>query len=189
MTTIVAVRKNGIAAIAADTLTTFGNTSLPAHLDASHDKILQIGNSFVGVCGSAAHHLVLANLLAKTPDVQLNSKAQIFETFRKLHPILKEECFLNPKEDEEDPYESSQITALIANAHGIFGIYSMREVFEYTQYWAIGSGHEYALGALHHAYSHYGTAADIARAGVEAGIALDKNSSAPITLYQVALQK
>jgi len=27
------------------------------------------------VCGSAAHHLVLANLLAKSPEVQLNSKA------------------------------------------------------------------------------------------------------------------
>ena len=188
MTTIVAVRKNGIAAIAADTLTTFGNTRLPSHLDASHDKILHIGGSFVGVCGSAAHHLVLANLLAKTPDVQLNSKAQIFETFRKLHPILKEECFLNPKEDEEDPYESSQITALIANTYGIFGIYSMREVFEYTQYWAVGSGHEFALGALHHAYAHYETAADIAQAGVEAGIALDKNSGSPITLYNVALR-
>lgn len=175
MTTIVAVKKNGIAAIAADTLTAFGNTRLIAAMDGSHDKILHCGDSHIGVCGSAAHHLVLANLLAKTPSVQLNSKADIFETFRKLHPVLKEECFLNPKEDEEDPYESSQITALIANASDIYGIYSMREVFEYTQFWAIGSGHEYAPGALHHAYSRHDSALDIARAGVEAGIAFDKN--------------
>jgi len=188
MTTIVAVRKNGIATIAADTLTTFGNTRLASHLDASPDKILHINGSYVGVCGSAAHHLVLANLLTRSPNVQLNSKADIFETFRKLHPVLKEECFLNPKEDEEDPYESSQITALIANANGIFGIYSMREVFEYTQYWAIGSGHEFALGAVHHAYSQYELAADIAHAGVAAGIALDKNSAAPTTQYNIALQ-
>lgn len=187
MTTIVAVKKNGIVAIAADTLTTFGNTRLPAHLDASHDKILHLGNSHIGVCGSAAHHLVLANLLGKMPDLQLDSKAAIFETFRKLHPVLKEECFLNPKEDEEDPYESSQITALIANASGLYGIYSMREVFEYTQFWAIGSGNEYALGALQYAYPRLDHAEDIARAGVEAGIALDKNSAAPITLYTVKL--
>lgn len=187
MTTIVAVRKNGVVAIAADTLTTFGNTRLPAAMDSSHDKILQIGSSYVGVCGSAAHHLVLANLLGKTPDVQLNSKEAIFETFRKLHPVLKEECFLNPKEDEEDPYESSQITALIINSNGLFGIFSMREVFEYTQFWAIGSGHEFALGAMQHAYSRFDSAADIARAGVEAGIAFDKNSAAPITLYTVTL--
>jgi ATP-dependent HslUV protease, peptidase subunit HslV len=210
MTTIVAVRKNGVAAIAADTLTTFGNTRLPAALDASHDKILHIGDSYIGVCGSAAHHLVLSSLLTKTheagvakttagqstqaagpaanvSEVQLNSKDAIFETFRKLHPILKEECFLNPKEDEEDPYESSQITALIANVHGIFAIYSMREVFEFTQFWAIGSGNEYALGAMHQAYARYDNAVDIARAGVEAGIAFDKNSSAPITLYSLRL--
>jgi ATP-dependent HslUV protease subunit HslV len=133
--------------------------------------------------------LVLGSLLAKTPDVQLNSKASIFETFRKLHPVLKEECFLNPKEDEDDPYESSQITALIANASGIYGIYSMREVFEYTQFWAIGSGHEFSLGAMHHAYLKTGSAEEIARIGVDAGIAYDKNSSAPITLYSVALNR
>ncbi len=187
MTTIVAVKKNGYVAIAADTLTTFGNTRLHAVKDASHDKILRVGDSFVGVCGSAAHHLVLASLLAKMPDVQLNSKESIFETFKKLHPILKEECFLNPKEDEEDPYESSQITALIANANGIFGIYSMREVFEFTQFWAIGSGHEFAIGAMHQAYLREENAADIARAGVETGIAFDKNSDAPITSYVVKL--
>jgi len=187
MTTIVAVRKNGIVAIAADTLTTFGNTRLHASQDGSHDKILKIGESYVGVCGSAAHHLVLANLLAKSPEVQLNSKAAIFETFRKLHPILKEECFLNPKEDEDDPYESSQITALIANSSGIYGIYSMREVFEYTQYWAIGSGHEFSLGAMYHAYPLDMDAVSIARAGVEAGIAYDKNSAAPITQYSLPL--
>jgi ATP-dependent HslUV protease subunit HslV len=128
-----------------------------------------------------------ANLLSKSPDIQLNSKEAIFETFRKLHPVLKEECFLNPKEDEEDPYESSQITALIINASGLYGIFSMREVFEYTQYWAIGSGHEFALGAMQHAYPRFDNAVDIARAGVEAGIAFDKNSSAPITLYTVTL--
>jgi ATP-dependent HslUV protease, peptidase subunit HslV len=187
MTTIVVARKNGIAAIAADTLTTFGNIRLSAARDASHDKILQIAGSYIGVCGSAAHHLVLASLLAKRPEAQLSSKTEIFETFRKLHPVLKEECFLNPKEDEEDPYESSQITALIANASGIYGIYSMREVFEYTQFWAIGSGHEFALGAMQHAYTRYEHAEEIAQAGIEAGITFDKNSAAPITLYTVAL--
>lgn len=187
MTTIAAVSKNGVAAIAADTLTTFGNTRLVAEQDASHDKILQVGSSYVGVCGSAAHHLVLASLFAKMPDVRLESKEAIFETFRKLHPVLKEECFLNPKEDEEDPYDSSQITALIVNSSGIYGIYSMREVFAYTHFWAIGSGQEFALGALHQRYADSDDAAEIARAGVATGIAFDKNSATPITLYTTKL--
>jgi len=92
-----------------------------------------------------------------------------------------------PKEDEEDPYESSQITALIANASGIFGIYSMREVFEYTQYCLSARGMSSRSARWHHHYARYDHAEDIARAGVEAGIALDKNSADPITLYSVAL--
>ena len=110
-------------------------------------------------------------------------RRSIFETFRKLHPILKEQHFLNPKEEDDDPYESSQFTALIANEHGIFGVYSMREVFEYTQFWAAGSGREFALGAMHAQYSRLRSAEAIARAGVEAGALFDKNSALPMTLY------
>lgn len=189
MTTIAVVKKNGFAAIAADTLTTFGNTRLSAHNDASHDKILKYGDSYIGICGSAAHHLVLASVLAKTPDLRLQSKAEIFETFRKLHPILKEEHFLNPTEDDDDPYESSQITALIANTSGIYAIYSMREVFEYNRFWAIGSGNEFALGAMHQAYARYENPADLARVAIDAGAEFDKSSALPMTLYTVKLKE
>lgn len=189
MTTIVVAKKNGIAAIAADTMTTFGNTKLVAQNDVSHDKILKIGDSYIGICGSAAHHLVLESVLSKNKDLRLNSKSDIFESFRKLHPILKDECFLNPKEEEDDPYESSQYTALIANASGIYAIYSMREVFEYTRFWAIGSGNEFALGAMHQAYNRYDNASDIARVAVEAGADFDKGSGLPMTLYTVRLKE
>ena len=115
------------------------------------------------------------------------TRLAIFETFRKLHPILKEQHFLNPKEEEDDPYESTQITALVANGHGIFGVYSMREVFEYTQFWAVGSGREFALGAMHAQYPRLKTAAAIASAGVEAGATFDKNSALPMSIYTLAL--
>ena len=117
------------------------------------------------------------SLLAKHDDLDFSTKAAIFETFRKLHPILKEQHFLNPKEEDDDPYESTQITALIANAHGIFGVYSMREVFEYTQFWAAGSGREFALGAMHAQYPSCGRAEAVASAGIEAGAQFDKNSA------------
>ena len=104
-----------------------------------------------------------------------------------LHPILKEQHFLNPKEEEDDPYESTQVQALIANVRGIFGVYSMREVFEYTQFWAAGTGREFALGAMSALYSRLKTAEEIARAGVEAGTLFDKNSALPLTVYTLPL--
>jgi ATP-dependent HslUV protease subunit HslV len=185
MTTIVVVRKGDEIAIAADSLTTFGDTRLAAVHDRTYDKIVQYRGSYVGLCGSAAHQLVFDNLLKKHDDLDLSTKSAVFETFRKLHPILKEQHFLNPKEEDDDPYESTQVTALIANEHGIFGVYSMREVFEYTQFWAAGSGREFALGAMHAQYSRLKTASAIARAGVEAGALFDKNSALPMTLYTV----
>ncbi len=187
MTTLVAVRKNDQIAIAADSLTTFGDTRLSAQFDRSPEKIVRHRDTYIGLCGSAAHQLVFESLLARHPDLDFSTRAAIFETFQKLHPILKEQHFLNPKEEEDDPYESTQITALVANARGIFGVYSMREVFEYTRFWAVGSGREFALGAMHSQYPRLRTAAAIARAGLDAGATFDKNSGLPMSLYTVAV--
>ena len=183
MTTLVAVRKHDQIAIAADSLTTFGDVRLASMHDRSFDKIVAYRGNYIGLCGSAAHQLVFESLLANGSDFDFGSRLSIFETLRKLHPILKDQHFLNPKEEEDDPYESTQITALIANQNGIFGVYSMREVFEYTQFWAVGSGKEVALGAMWALYPRLKTAEAVARAGIEAGAAFDRNSSLPMTVY------
>ena len=187
MTTLVVVRKGDTAAIAADSLTTFGDTRLAAVHDRTYDKIIKMKGTYIGLCGSAAHQLVFESLLAKHSTLDFTHKAGIFETFRMLHPILKEQHFLNPREEDDDPYESTQITALIANPRGIFGVYSMREVFEYTQFWAAGTGREFALGAMHALYSRLRTADAVAKAGVEAGAMFDKNSALPLTVFTLPL--
>ena len=185
MTTLVVVRKGDSVAIAADSLTTFGDTRLAAEHDRTYDKIVRYRDTYIGLCGSAAHQLVFESLLAKHGDLDFAHKSAIFETFRKLHPILKEQHFLNPKEEEDDPYESTQITALIASPRGIFGVYSMREVFEYTRFWAVGSGREFAIGAMHVLYGRLKTSEAIAKAGVACGATFDKNSSMPMTTYSL----
>ncbi|MGB0128766.1 MAG: hypothetical protein WBP72_14100, partial [Rhodocyclaceae bacterium] len=186
---ITAVKKNGQVAIAAESLTTFGDTKLPRHHKGEHEKILNIADSLVGICGSSAHHLVLKSALAKMEDIRLGNRTEIFETFRQLHPILKEHAYLNPKEDEGDPYESSQIVALIANETGIYGVYTYREVFEYDRFWSIGSGRNFALGAMFAAYDKHKTAAEIANLGVAAGIEFDTASGGPIVCHTIKLRK
>jgi ATP-dependent protease HslVU (ClpYQ) peptidase subunit len=188
MTTLVAVRKNDEITIAADSLTTFGDTRLSAEFDKTSEKIVHYKGTHIGLCGSAAHQLVFESLLNKQPDLDFSTKLGIFETFRKLHPILKEQHFLNPKEEEDDPYESTQVTALVANENGIFGVYSMREVFEYNHFWAVGSGREFALGAMHSMYGRLRTATAVAKAGIDAGTTFDKNSALPLTLYTLPLR-
>jgi len=189
MSTLVAVRKNNRICIAGDSLTTFGDTRLSSEYDAASDKIHPYADSFVGVVGSAAHALVLQSVFddKAAHKHDLSSRQAIFETFRALHPKLKEEYFLNPKEDEEDAYESSRMDVLIVNAGGIFGVYSLREVFEYSRFWALGSGAEFALGAMFALYDRSDDAEKIARAGVEAGAEFNSASSLPMTLYTIDL--
>ena len=188
MTTLVVVRKGNMAAIAADSLTTFGDTRLSDSFDASSDKMVRYGDTVIALCGSAAHQLVYENLLSTAKDLNFNSKSEIFETFRKLHAILKDQHYLNPKEEDEDAYESTHITALIANPTGIYGIYSMREVFEFKRFWAAGSGREYALGAMNALYEQLDSTEAIARIGVEAGATFDKNSSLPLQVVTIAMK-
>jgi len=189
MSTIVVVKKNGIACIAADSLTSFGDLRMGADFDASYDKIQSYGDGYFGIVGSAAHSLVMESVIKhKKVDIDLSNRMAIFETFRKLHPVLKDKYFLNAKDEDDDPYEASHIDALICNAKGIFGIYSLREVSEYTRFWAIGSGSEYALGAMYALYDRLDSAEEIARAGVEAGAEFNNASATPMTLYTVEME-
>lgn len=188
MSTVVAVRKGSQACIAADTLTTFGDTRLASHYEVSHDKIRRVGDSYLGMVGSAAHHIVMENLLGNAdPAPRFGNRLEIFETVLSLHPTLKERYFLNPRDEEDDPYESSRMDALIVNAHGVFAVYSMREVFEYRRFWALGSGAEFALGAMYALYDREQDAEAIARAGVEAGAEFNNATSLPMTRYTVRL--
>ena len=187
MTTIVVVRKGASAVIASDSLTTFGTTRLAPAYDRSPQKITQYGDSFLGVAGSAAHQLVLENLLERVKDLDFAGRPAIYETFRRIHPLLKDEMFLNPKEEDDDPYESSQMTVMIANPSGIFAVYSMREVFEFDRFWAIGSGRDFALGAMYTVYNGDRTAAQVAEAAVLAGAEFDTGTALPIDLREAKL--
>jgi len=188
MTTCVVVRKNGRVAIAADSLVTFGDTRLPGSYEAN-SKIFQVGDSWVTLAGTTAHFPVMKKLLTEMGDeCRLGSKEDVFETYTRAHNILKEKYFLNTKEDEDDPYESSQLISLIANPHGIFGVYSYREVFSFDRFWGIGSGRNFALGAMHAVYDKLDSARQIAEVGVAAGIEFDKNSAGPLQIYSIAMK-
>ena len=190
MSTVVVVRKNGVACIAADSLTSYGELKLSSRYDPHSEKIQTFGDTHLSVVGSAAHTLVIESLLSKEaffPD--FSDRAAIFKTFSEVHTELKENYFLNTKDEEDDPYESSHIDALAVNKHGIFGIYSMREVYEYSLFWATGSGSPYALGAMHAVYDRYDSAESIAEAGVLAGAEFDNASATPVTIRSVNLEE
>ena len=188
MSTIVVARKGRMACIAADTLTTFGDIRLDHSFDKHHSKIQTFGKTHMGIVGSAAHTLVAERAFNdKELKADFSTRDSTFDTLIRLHPVLKERFFLNSKDADEDPYETSQIDSVFVNSNGIFAMFSLREVYEYTRFWAVGSGSYYALGAMHAVYDRFKSAKDIARAGAEAGATFDTSSQLPLTVKTVKL--
>ena len=189
MTTVVVVRQGGTVAIAADSLVTFGDTRLPHGYEAN-EKLFKVGDSWIGMAGTVAHFPVLCRALNALPpdELKLHSRDEVFDTFLKLHPKLKENFFMNAKEEDADPYESMQFTAVIANPAGIFGVYSYREVFEFDRFWGIGTGRAFALGAMHAACDRTKTARELAEIGLRAGCEFDNNSAGPVRVHTIKLK-
>ena len=190
MSTVVVARKGSTLAIASDSLVTFGETRLPPGYEAN-DKMFSVGDSIIGAVGSTAHMPVLRQALCALPpeERRFDGRDALFDTFVSLHPKLKDRFFLNTKEHDSDPYESSQFSIVIANVHGIFGVESYREVFEFERFWAIGSGRRFALGAMHAAWGKAKTARDVAEAGVAAGCEFDTSSAGPLRVHTFKLKK
>ena len=188
MSIMVVVKKDNIAVIAADTLMKYGDLKFPRQYHADgNEKIFQFRDSYVGTVGPSAHMDVLRSICQKhSDDVCFDSRQQIFETYVRIHPILKDEYFINSSGDRDDAYETSQIDALIANPNGIFGMYSWRTEVEYERFYAIGSGRNYALGAMFTVYETE-TAEKIAEAGVRAAAEFDDASGWPMTLRRIEL--
>ena len=88
--------------MAADTLVTFGDTCLPSRYEAN-SKIFKVdtpvGINYVGMAGTVAHFPALRKAMAALPksDLKLSSKDEVYDTFLKLHPLLKESFFLQNK--------------------------------------------------------------------------------------------
>jgi len=189
MSTIVVVKKGGVATIAADTLTTFGNTKESAKYIVNHEKIFKYGENYLGVSGSASLGIAVEDFLRMTKKkVSLSGIADIFSFGLLLHKELKEKYFLRP--DDEEDFETFRGDILIANENGIFGLSSYRYVQEFSKFYANGSGTEYALGAMFATYDDTEkNSEEIAHLGVQAGTEFDDASGLPITSYTIKLIK
>ncbi|CAN5595630.1 hypothetical protein BH10ACI3_BH10ACI3_27010 [soil metagenome] len=190
MTTIVAVKKNGYAAIAADTLTSWGNIKESAAHVVNHHKILSYKNNYIAITGSSANKLVFEHWLSNTKNKpKFDSVQNIFDSWLSLHQILKSEYFIREHDEDDDPFESSRMNILIANPAGIFSIGGLRTVMEYSTFTAHGSGFDVSLGAMRALYDdEERSAEDIARKAIEIAAEFDDGTALPMDCYTVKLK-
>ncbi|MCX6873899.1 MAG: MFS transporter [Verrucomicrobia bacterium] len=190
MSTLVVVRKGNQAVIGSDSQFMQGSIIVSARNRTNHHKIHHFKDAYVGFTGWSLMHNIFADIIEKYPgDLDFSSVKHIFKTFLFLHEKIKSDYFVQSREKDDQPVESSQWDCLIASPHGIFAVDSYRTVVEYERFWADGSGTRFALGAMHSVYDTRQDAEEIAKAGLEAACAFDDGSGLPIAVQSVPLGK
>ena len=120
------------------------------NLNVASGCIFKLGESLIGInCAYAyqqAVEIALTSINSRALPV-LDTKDQIRKFFQSLYDLRKNQFQLLPTQ-QPGAFETSPMNALVVNRAGIFKVDATRAVYEFTRYWAIGSGEAFALGAL-----------------------------------------
>jgi len=187
MSIIVAVRKENRIVMAADTLTSFGDSERMPEENARTPKVGRIGDSLIGGAGWAVYDDILNDFLSTRPTPNLSSSRKIFTFFLDFWKALHEHyTFVNDNATgASTPFGDLDSTFLIANVGGIFAVASDLGVTPLNQYYAIGSGGEYAIGVLYTLYDRTDDITSIATDAVNAAIAMNLQCGGKVDVLQL----
>jgi ATP-dependent HslUV protease subunit HslV len=190
MSVIAAVKKGRRLVIAADSQDNFGDLRPPPD-NHSVSKIRPVGGAWIGCSGWALYDDLLGHYLAKQSRIKLTSREEIFSFFlrfwkamRKDYPFVNEQS----RDDDKSPFADLDATFLIASPGGIFLVSSNMSVSAFKKYYAIGSGGDYALGALHATYDASDDPADMAQKAIAAAKAYDSGCGGETVLQEITLK-
>lgn len=185
MSIIVAVTKRRRTVMAADTLFLTGPQKDYTDNLVGRSKVRRIGDSWVGLAGWSVYQNIFEHYVTKKRISSLKSEQVIFDfflkfwkTLRQRYPFVKEQ-----REGADSPFADLDSSFLVANRHGIFDIHGNITVWRHKEYCAIGSGCQYAYGALHALYGQLNSARQIAVQAVEAAVRFDDGCGGPIEVF------
>jgi len=168
MSIAVAVQKDGVIALATDSVTTFGeHQESTDNLDTN--KIRNIGEVYLASAGWSVYDNIIDDFLAKQEQVpQLADKVSIYNFFLSLWKALHNDySFVKDQgSDEKSPFGDLDASFIVVNTKGIFHVSSDMAVTKFEKYTTIGSGVDYALGAINACYADK-SVEEIARIAVE----------------------
>lgn len=170
MSVVVAVRKDGQLVMAADTQSNFGGKIVPAP-NGTTSKIRRVGHAVLGRAGWGVYENILNDVLAGDEPV-LEDGDSVFRFFnalwRRLH---KGYAFVNDQSKRRDsPFGDLGGSFLVGTGDGIHYVAPNLGVNRFTEYYAIGSGADFAMGALAQLYPRDGDAGSVAREAVATAI-------------------
>jgi ATP-dependent HslUV protease subunit HslV len=190
MSIAVAVRTADSIVLATDSKRTFGGGAVPVE-NLRDVKIRRVGGAYVATTGWGVYTNILEDYLRTGRQPRLTDSASIFAFFRNFWKVLHQRyAFVNDQCSETDsPFGDLDASFLIAAESGIFYVACDMSVTEFEQYYAVGSGAGYALGAMHALYGGKADAEAVARRAVTAASALDIYCGGEINLVKLRAKR
>ena len=188
MSIVVAVRKNDELVMAADSQISFGSARIPPE-NLITQKIRVLGDSLFASTGWGLYDDIFDDHMSQKEHVSFTSSKDIFKFFMGLWKDLHERySFVNDQcgEEKDSPFGDLDSSFLIANKSGLFQVGSDMSITKFSQYYAIGSGGDYSLGAIQALYDEELDAVTIAKRAVEAAIAFDTKCGGEVLMRRVS---
>ena len=188
MSIVVAIRKDGRTVMASDSQSNYDQHRELAPNQVVR-KLLKLGNTWLGATGWGLYENILRNYVSSRKSFRLGNEDQLFTFFQGFWRALHERySYVNDQGDKDDksPFADLDASFLLANRNGIFQVSSDMSVGRFEQFQAIGSGADYATGAMHALYGQPGaTAESIARQAVETAIRFNIYCGGEVQLIQL----
>jgi ATP-dependent HslUV protease subunit HslV len=175
MSIAVAVKKGRKTVIAADTQSNFGDRRVTVDNHRA-PKIRRVGASYVATSGWGIYDDILRDHLTRVRRPAVKTEQQVFAFFMKLWKELHERYSLvndQPHEDDHSPFGDLDAAFLVVNKGTIMHVSGNMSVSRFEKYYAIGSGADFAMGALHALYDRIADAETLAREACAAAMAYD----------------
>jgi ATP-dependent HslUV protease, peptidase subunit HslV len=186
MSIAVAVRVGNEIVLATDSKRTFGAGAVPDD-NFREAKMRQVGAAHIATTGWGVYNNILDDYLRTTRTPKLTGTESIFTFFRQFWRALHQRyAFVNDQCTESDsPFGDLDASFLVTSAQGIFYVACDMSVTRFDNYYAVGSGAPYALGALHALHHTRADVEAIAKKAVAAASALDIYCGGDINLVKL----
>ncbi len=186
MTIAVAVRKDSRTVLAADSLVHFGGQRFPPE-NCRFNKIFRMDETSIVWAGWSLYAELLTAHLARNAPPTLATEADVFSFFVRFWRSIREEyTFISKSTQPADhPFADLESVFLLVNSAGMFRIAGDMDVTAFKQYSAVGSGSNYALGALRVLFDQDLSALEIARRAVQVGIDFDVHCGGLIDVIEI----
>ncbi len=190
MTIAVTVLKRKRLVIGADTQMNFGDSRMP---DDNHraSKIFKINDSYIAGSGWALYDNIFQDILSrqKAESIKLKDEKSIFQFFNNLFFTMKEKySYVNSQcNGQNTPFADLDSRFLIANRSGMFYVSSNLSVHRFQKYYAIGSGCDYAIGAIHALYDSDLSAKEICHKAISAAIDMDVRCGGKPDIFEIKM--